>query len=337
MNKELYESVLAWEEEGRRDARDSYPYMSILLDIDFHATARFREYQQFTDQDGPFPARLIRWLDNAAGDPERKSLVKLLSQLSFVDSAQMKCLYRDGFRRLIVPWLLGDQSIEGLLKPNRPQQILEAMARTTIFSITDSMNVAAFCQSNNILSEKPIILGEDERVARTIVEQISPRKRLLILEDFVGSGRQARKILNVLRDCTSQDSDILFVPMIMLHSGVKGFADNHVDRVSIKPVQTIPLEDCITKEKRPGERDEHSAIRAVVNSTEVRVIASAGSIDDPPKNAFGYASSGAIIVTAHNVPNNTLPLIHHKNSAWQALFRRLHHPRSIHIEKGGKP
>jgi hypothetical protein len=337
MNKEqLYETILSWEEDGRRDARDSYPYMSVLRDIDFHDSTRFHQYQQFSNQDGPFSTRLLNWMDNVSHDPERKALLKLLSQVSFIDTAQMHCLYRDAFRRIIVPWLLGSESIEDRMSVDRPQLICEQVSRTSILSITDSMKVSDFCQVNDLPAPKPIVLGEDEVIAQEILRMAHLSKTILVLEDFVGSGRQARKILNISSDLSNGLSRILFVPMIILNSGADSYISDPIPRVTVKAVHVIPGDECVSREMQPGERDEHQAIRAIVLATEDRVLQPSGDTDDPPRNAFGYSSSGSLVVTAHNVPNNTLPLIHHQNAAWRALFRRLHHPRSDGRRKGGK-
>jgi hypothetical protein len=50
-------------------------------------------------------------------------------------------------------------------------------------------------------------------------------------------------------------------------------------------------------------------------------------MDDPPTHAFGFERCGSLVVTFHNTPNNTLPLIHHKSDRWEPLFRRIHHAK----------
>jgi hypothetical protein len=66
-------------------------------------------------------------------------------------------------------------------------------------------------------------------------------------------------------------------------------------------------------------------VRGIVKNTAQRVLKAEDEFDDPPTDPFGYEDSGELIVTCHNAPNNTLPLIHHKAPLWKPLFRRLHH------------
>lgn len=115
VRKYLYELVQKWEEEARVDPRDHYPFQSTLDEILFHAELRFVEYIQYRSE-GEFSVRLKKWIDNVNNEREKKGLFKLLSRFIFIDRLQMLSLYRDAYRRIIVPWVsLGTLSARDIL------------------------------------------------------------------------------------------------------------------------------------------------------------------------------------------------------------------------------
>ena len=103
--------------------------------------------------------------------------------------------------------------------------------------------------------------------------------------------------------------------------------DQSVSRFTISPILEVSSGTCLGDGESAVEPPEFAAIRALVKATASRVLAPFDADDDPPKDAFGYKSSGAMLVTCHNCPNNTLPMIHHRAPKWNPLFRRIHHSK----------
>ena len=320
----LYRLAFSWQHQARNDRRDFYPYVTLLDELMFHAELRFKDYLQFTDE-GPFVYRLAKWLEFASREAEKQALFQLLNHLIFIDSAQMRSLYRDAYRRIIVPWLnAGTLSFKEELAPDFQQHILRKLRDVALYSLTESFSFPEFYHVNDLLGlDRPVILGDS---ASDVTQRVSVcnGRRILVLEDFVGTGKQAIKLLRLLRQ-GAPGSRLLFVPLIMLERAFEAFAPYVGDSFEIKPVTVVPLALCVQPHRQQAEPQEFALIRSVVKSTAQKVLRSDGSHDDPPLNEYGYGESGAMLVTCHNVPNNTLPVIHHKAPEWNALFRRVHH------------
>jgi hypothetical protein len=145
------------------------------------------------------------------------------------------------------------------------------------------------------------------------------------MEDFVGTGKQAAKVLEKLRATVPESWQILFVPLILLERGVPRL--RALDGVELAPVLVVPEKNCIAREPKSEESRDISRVRALIAQTASDVRERLDEFDDPPTDEFGYGGCGALIVTSHNAPNNTLPMVHHKSPRWNPLFRRLHHSK----------
>ncbi|MBI4256651.1 hypothetical protein HY626_01175 [Candidatus Uhrbacteria bacterium] len=318
-----------WEEAARLDT-DHYPYCGVLDEILFHADLRFSDYIQYREE-GEFPVRLRNWLGNVPRKREKQILFQLLPFLLFVDRWQLQSLHRDAYRRIIVPWVCNGQlTSDDILSSEYEILVRSRLKRYLLLSITESFSFPDFLHVNNLSGlPKPRILGEDKIQVKGLVQvPAGAAEGLIIFEDFVGTGKQARGVLREIRRYAASDKRILFVPLIMLESGLKRLLPvGERTNIEINPVMVITNKACLQKDPFLGELDEFKYLRALVKVTAGRVLRSLGPLDDPPVNAFGYGDSGALLVTCHNAPNNTLPLIHHRAPNWNPLFRRVHHSK----------
>lgn len=204
------------------------------------------------------------------------------------------------------------------------------MNQYLLLSITESFGFSDFLHINDLHGlSKPFILGEKkEKVEDILPVPNSRRKGFIILEDFVGTGDQASGVLAEVRRHTPSEWRIIFVPLIILEQGLTTLANGHeLADITIEPVLIIPNTACVREMPATEEPPEFKHIRALVKLTAKNVLERLGSHDDPPKDPFGYKGSGALVVTCHNTPNNTLPLIHHRAPDWNPLFRRVHHSK----------
>ncbi|MHB8653193.1 MAG: phosphoribosyltransferase-like protein [Terriglobia bacterium] len=328
----LYDIVMGWEAEARLDPSDSFPYLATLDEILFHAELRFYDYKQYQDE-GSFSQRLLAWLENVTDDRQRKALFQVLPWILFVDALQMESLYRDGYRRVVVPWLCeGRLSGNEVLAEDLNAKLLSVMRRFCIMSITQSFSNPEFLHVNNLSSlPTPVILGDDpQKVAAALLPLRSAKvDGLIVLEDFVGTGDQARRVLLEIMRSGSSHWRILFVPLLILEKGLKALTEeSKLKGISIRPVLVLPDARCLREEPGGKDHPDFKRIRALVQATSMKVLRPLRKeLDDPPENAFGYKGSGAMVVTCHNTPNNTLPLIHHRAPEWAPLFRRIHHSK----------
>lgn len=322
----LYRLVREWQ-DAIRDPRDAHPYVALLDDLAFQAELRFCDYVQY-QQDGPFLVRLELWLANSAENREQQAQLRLLEHLVFVDDLQMTALYRDAFRRVISPWLSDPQApILDLLAADHSDRQRELLAEYQVASITESFDVGLLKKASDLHGiPRPVIFGPDERRAIATYDTLDPRiAGCVICEDIVGTGRQAGRVLQAIEARAPAHWRFLFVPLIAFEDGVRNLRNDYRLRTTIRPVITLPRSQCLRREPHAGEPEIFKVVRGIINKTADRVTERADQFDDPPGDPFGYEGTGGIIVTCHNAPNNTLPLIHHKAPAWNPLFRRLHH------------
>ncbi|HJX84922.1 MAG TPA: hypothetical protein VJ723_11305, partial [Candidatus Angelobacter sp.] len=333
----LYKLASRWEREAREDSRNYYPYITLLDDLLFHAEFRFPDYIAF-EQDGPFFHRLQNWLENLEEDAQQQVLLQSLDHLIFFDSSQMRALHRDAFRRILVPWISRKiMTTRDYLAEDIDERLYALLSQCALFSITESFHSPEFLKVNGLLGlSKPSVLTEDEGFAEQIISS-TEAERIVIFEDFVGTGNQAFRILNVVQKA-ARNRHIIFIPLIILETGLTNLQGLRSKSFAIEPVITIPSSGCLTSEQHIGEPKEFSFIRALVWQTAERVMQKQGQHDDAPEHPFGYENSGGLVVTCHNSPNNTLPLVHHKAPLWDPLFRRLHHKTTKKgLPHGNKP
>lgn len=327
---ELYKLVRQWE-RGSSDSRDFSSYTQVLEEILFHADLRFRDYIQYQSE-GEFPVRLKTWIENVKNDKHKQYLLRLVSSIIFVDNRQMMSVYRDAYRRIIIPWICNNNlSPDEILSQDYEIKLRAFLKEYVPLSITESFSFPEFLHVNDLSGLiKPIILGEDKTYVEAKLASIdkSRFKGAIVFEDFVGTGNQAQKVLLEARRILPAKYRILFVPLIMLERNLQAFA-KVARRANIltKPVMIISNRMCIMKQRQIGEPPEFKYIRAIINSSSRTVLERLNSHDDPPKDPFGYGSCGCLLVTCHNTPNNSIPLIHHRAPSWAPLFRRVHHSK----------
>lgn len=326
----LNEIVRRWEEEGRADPRDIYPYRNLLDELLFHADLRFKDYIQF-QHEGEFPVRLLKWLDNFENDNQRQALFKLLRWMIFVDHLQILSLQRDAFRRIVVPWLFDKEfGLELQLNSNFEKRTTDELRKYALFSITESFVFPDFIHINDLAgTAKPTVLGEKLDMVEAIIQpSLTSFEGAIVFEDFVGTGKQAGRIVAELRRCSGSDWRILFIPLIVLEKGLENLNKKlGSSGVTVEPALTIPSSSSLQKEPRADEPLEFKRVRTLIKQNAKRVLERLDSNDDPPKDPFGFGNSGALLITCNNSPNNTLPVFHHKAPRWEALFRRVHHSK----------
>jgi hypothetical protein len=316
-----------WEQQGRNH-HDKFDYRGTLDEVSFHADLRYHEYAQFSAE-GDFHARLWQWIGNLADEAQQRLLFQLLSKLLFIDRAQLRSLYKDAYRRIVTPWLCDDLfGPSAQLAADYASRVRDQLRRFALRSITPSFDFNEFLHVNDLIGlPKPIALGEDPIRARAQIPQVNSRTSgIVVLEDFVGTGHQAATVLKEVIAAAKQNCRMLFVPLVVLEDGADLIA-REIAPVVFRPALVIPRSVGIPSSPEDGEPADVKAMRSLINVTGARVLERLSDEDDPPTNPFGYGGQGAMVVTSHNTPNNTLPLVHHRAPGWTPLFRRLHHSK----------
>ncbi|MGE5579476.1 MAG: hypothetical protein ACM3WU_05450 [Bacillota bacterium] len=324
----LYRFSREWDDDSRDDARDCYRYQGAMDEIAFNARLRYTDYPTFSTPNAFFRA-LCEWLGNVDDKESRKALFRMLSYICFIDRKQMVALYRDVLRRIIAPWVLEGFATPEMLLSGDYDRILVARIRKFPFcSITESARLLDFKQVNCLIGlPKGRILGEDpKKVAVMLPDRGKNISGLIVVEDIVASGNQALRTLTVVAREKNPSWRVLFCPLIILECGLERIVNApQLQGIDIRPGLVLPDVSCVRQARTPGEPADFESFRTIIKQTAARVLEKYGNTDDPPKSEWGYGDCGAFLVTCHNTPNNTLPLIHHRSRSWSPLFQRVHH------------
>jgi hypothetical protein len=327
---ELHQIVEKWQKDSDRNSTSQFAYKDLLDDLLYHADMRYKDYKQF-QEDGPFIYRLKKWIDNFDDENDKKYGFQLLQWLIFIDDKQVQSLYRDAYRSKVVPWITYRTfKIHDFLAPDYQHKLIKLLRNYKLCSITESFNLPFFKQINSLVGlPKMEVIGENRNIIRQKVKMWTKEKinGLIIFEDIVGTGKQALRVLREVIENCPKSWDNLFIPLIVLTDGASRMVNAKMKQIHIDPVLIIPATCCLKNLPETDEPTEFKGIRSIVKKYTSRVNESLHPYDDAPLDPFGYENSGSVIVTSHNTPNNTLPLIHHRAPDWLPLFRRVHHKK----------
>lgn len=324
----------AADHEPAKHVGDWKPYSATLKEVRFHAKER---YWHFTPTyTAEFEERLRVWLGNPGlSRSQRGALLRLVPEIQFVDRDDLLSLYRSAFRGPISRWLADAHGIQFGATASQVRKKLEAAIRETWFCpITDSMDIGQFLHINNVP-------GADHRPPWRVLRSFGAKqkiqeycrqmkyRRLVVLEDFVGSGTQAAGPLEYAAQQLGRSTQILFVPLIASEAGLDHLAKKTrgFSNVQIAPVFVVPRQAQVMEVPPSGDGPDEDLLwrqlRKLVKSTFARVRKAAPPESAPLDEAFGFGSLGLLLVLYTNCPNNTLPLVWHSNNQWQALFPRV--------------
>jgi hypothetical protein len=287
-------------------------------------TLLFSEYVPGRDQPS-FEHRLQEWLNGPGNEEDQRLLFSLLGHLYFIGQRELDVLYRKAFRADVMWWLapagvmLDDQEFD--------RKLDQALSETWFCPITDSMNIAHFHHVNGIRDRnlRPewrtlAMLGDKDRV-RDYMEKKNFR-RLVLLEDFVGTGNQARDSIEWTLE-NFPNVPLLVCPLIVCREGfdvVSSLVGAHPNS-EVRPGIVVPDRCAIGLPIQPQEPEDFAELRDLL----LRLVALVGaSGDSEEEKAFGYGCIGALTVLFTNCPNNTPPVFHHsETSTWKPLFPRV--------------
>ncbi len=142
-------------------------------------------------------------------------------------------------------------------------------------------------------------------------------ERLVLLEDFIGTGNQAKDAIEFAASLDFIDH-VLVVPMVICPQGLQVLNELQTanEKVSVSAVYAVPKRALLTEVPGDGEPADFASFRDLVNNSYVYLEE---SLDYNAR--FGYQDTGSLVIYS-NCPNNTIGLIHHETGDWKALFRR---------------
>ena len=158
-------------------------------------------------------------------------------------------------------------------------------------------------------------LGDADRIAKYVAQE--GIQRLVLLEDFVGSGNQMRSTADWAA-MTLPNIQILLVPLICCPDGIVTGQELAAEHSNLIFAPTLVLEKALFL--LPKAQQAEPALFPKLRSVVIRLRDRMGRWQRHP---FGYEDTGAIIVLYTNCPDNSLALIHDDSDTWEALFPRV--------------
>lgn len=308
-------------------------YRDINAQINFFANELFHDYQPTQSLATSFKSRLENWLSNIIDENDRKTLFKILPHIFYIGNKEFNNLFRVAYNEILAKWLVDTDNIDFDDLAEAKMQIDNSLRECWICPITDSFNINSFFKINNVPGNgwnewRPqwYTIDRGNNLWNTYHDYIVENriKKLVLLEDFVGSGSQ---IEGVIEFVLSQgiDLEILLVPLINCPVGHQCFTDleTRYPRLTYGAVLK-PSGNCfITRLRADEEPVDFEQIRDLIQRCYLEVsngIPESGM--QKPYSPYGYRETGGLIVMYSNTPDNTIPSIHWNSDTWSPIFPR---------------
>jgi hypothetical protein len=274
--------------------------------------------------------RFDSWIDNVAAAEDKKALLRLAPEIFYVGPDEFHELYRYAYENVVAAWHIDQLAID-ILDPNAQQTLRGAVDRTWFCPVSDSMRINSFYHVNNLPPRGD--LRPDWRSLAKFADingirhycQAKGIHRLVLFEDFVGGGSQAKAAVEFAAQLIP-DVQVLVVPLIVCpagHAKLQILAQN-TPGLTYRPVLGLPDNAFLTNALSPFDAKQTAELRSLVART-YGAVSHGALAGDPPYNAFGFPEltpTGALVVMFSNTPDNTLPLIHHQSQTWEPVFPR---------------
>jgi hypothetical protein len=327
MQNEIAERVQRWaaQEIGELD------YNAIHAEIEYLIARRFDQYIPTVGPAPDFRTRFISWLNNSGvSEEDQKLLFRLVPHIFFLGREEFIALQRAAYLGPVHRWLV-DEIALNFTDPNRDNKLATAVQGTWFCPITDSAHISDFYHANNLA-------GVEYRLEWRAVAKLTKGKsamlqghmtdahfkRVVLIEDLVGSGSQISEIFDLLADLPPT-TKVLLVPLVVCPAGAEVGRDiaAKLPNVSFHPVLELPKHSFVAEMVDPNEPGFFSELRGMLHNTFPLVSGGVPAHDAiQPYGPFGWRKTGALIVTYNNTPDNTLPVIQHASDTWDPLFPR---------------
>ena len=307
-------------------------FLEIRALTDFLGQVLYAEYEPVgVGAQGEFDVRLAEWIGSAKSETDRRALYLLLGRLVFLGREQMMAGYRTAYSRNIASWLM---DVEGLpfFDGGTEAKLSSAVEATAFTEITDSFGLGNFLKWNNVAAhglrftwEQHLSTWDPDAFIQDVMHSGAgtPRRYLVLLEDFVGSGSQMAEAVNLACSLTKVER-VLLCPIVICPDGAdcaRSMVKGH-DKLDYSPVMELPEEAFISDVAIPDEHEHHGLIRKALLSLHALVRGTPGSWPQAT-SAFGYKDTGAVFCKFDNCPDNSVPVLHHRSDlGWSPLFLR---------------
>lgn len=339
-HRHLSDFVKQWSLEGRipigatPDSDETFE--DILRQIDFmieHAYSRYVP-AMYSRHAPVFQDRMVAWMQNLGlSDQDQIAFFQLVLRFAYFSFDDFLSLYRTAYSNPISRWVWEDTGLKMNMLDFSNQLEEERSKYTWYASVTDSLIISEFYHANAITGVKcrPNFLTLKELGDPAQVKNYTNGhgfRRIVLLEDFVGTGFQALEIVKWA--LAHSDLPILFCPMVICPDGFRLFSDlaaNSGGRLKFEPV--VKLGDSVFLSSFDSSDDLMKYVSDLTDRIHPNVAGTCAA-GGPPYAPHGFhrpgnSHTGATVVMFSNTPDNTIPLVHFnsENSEWVPVFPRV--------------
>ena len=286
---------------------------------DYFVSLADGEYEPSHGSKPKFMTRLSDWVQNVGTERERQTLLRLIPRIFFAGTKEFESLYRAAFEENIVQWIVEVKNLK-VDRRDVEKQINQALNRTWICPITDSLRINAFYKANGIkgFEFRPdwnslAKFAKPEKVLEFISS--SRIEQIVLVEDFIGTGNQVRAALDFARTALG-DVQVLLLPLIICKEGLKACKTFVRDfpKFRLSPVIELP-ERFFVRRASSGDTLLDTTMQIAIDYNDRIRLRNSGPL--------GYGSIGGLVVLHSNCPNNSLPMLYRQRSNWKPLFPRI--------------
>ena len=324
---EIDEMTRVWNSDAPREI-DYRRLLSLLVFLDEQL---FSEYLPAVGPAHPeYLERLVGWL--LQFDPtDRRMAFRLAGEISFYGSMDFAAMWQAVYRTRICRWLVG--ILEQPLTLDLEPVVKEAMATTWICPVSDSMNIAGFFHVNNIVGDsiRPdwrslSRLSSADRIAEYMFSR-RPRalERIVLLEDFVGSGTQIEPVLELALE-VSESFHVLVCPLLCCEGGAelgRDYQQRSGGRLQFEPLSVLGQGMTLHAGASPAQELLFDQVASLARRLHTAVVQ--GDVDGRfTPGPLGFNDVASLVVMYTNSPNNTPPILNYYSpqSEWKSPFPR---------------
>ena len=341
MNKKVLDLTIDWDNNTQHGGVPG-KYGKLYSQALYHQKTRWFEYLpiRHPSQHSDFLKRLQLWIDSVSTEKDKKILLEYLSKITFISRDDFVSLYQTALNRCIYQWVDEDIAVsESESMSSYSQKIERELDGILFLPFTDSMDINEFFKVNNLKSSeyRPALCSlkkfcESGKLSKSKIKESMGAflkngariswKRMVVMEDMVGSGSQVKETLEWLVDL-KLGLKILFVPLILCENGEASFLSSRRYRngkYQMKPVLRIRRNELVGPESN-GQNQW-----SMIKDLESLLCQYKAQLGVKKNDIFGYKKTGSSVVLYTNTPNNSLPIIHRKPKRpdrWEPIFPRV--------------
>lgn len=169
--------------------------------------------------------------------------------------------------------------------------------------------IAYFFRRFNMLSEQNFL-----RLSDITLEKLKEKGKVVFLDDFIGSGKYASKVLSdLVENLKIKDSQFNFI-----YASIIGYSDG-IEFVKKTEICDVCVNEELNSQSNPFSEDSLIYDTSIEKDTAKNIMIKYGSLLWQ-KFPLGYGGTQGLISFFYSTPNNTFPIFWKSEGTWKALL-----------------